>query len=92
MSTEKIAQSGISPVMEGRRIVAHVTVEENLRVGARAKIKKGSMRNDLDVIYGYFPRLRTMCNAIVRYCSGGEQQIISIGRSLVSNPRIILTA
>jgi branched-chain amino acid transport system ATP-binding protein len=90
MPTEKIAQSGITQVMEGRRLFAHLSVEENLRVGARAKREKSSMRNDLDMIYGYFPRLRTMRNATAGYCSGGEQQMVSIGRAMISNPKIML--
>ncbi|MGA2467215.1 MAG: ATP-binding cassette domain-containing protein, partial [Thermodesulfobacteriota bacterium] len=79
MSTEEIAQSGLVQVMEGRRLFAHLTVEENLRVGARAKREKSSMKEDLEMIYGYFPRLRDLSNATAGYCSGGEQQMISIG-------------
>jgi branched-chain amino acid transport system ATP-binding protein len=90
MPTEKIAQSGITQVMEGRRLFAHLSVEENLRVGARAKRGKSSMKNDLDMIYGYFPRLRSLRNDTAGYCSGGEQQMISIGRALMSEPKIML--
>ena len=90
MSTEKIAQEGLVQVMEGRRLFAHLTVEENLRVGTRAKKEKTSMKEDLEMIYSYFPRLRDLRNAIAGYCSGGEQQMISIGRALMSHPKMML--
>lgn len=90
MSTEKIAQEGVVQVMEGRRLFAHLTVEENLRVGARAKRGKSTINEDLDVIYDYFPRLRTLRHATAGYCSGGEQQMVSIGRALMGHPKLIL--
>jgi branched-chain amino acid transport system ATP-binding protein len=90
MSTEKIAQNGLVQVMEGRRLFAHLTVEENLRVGARAKREKSSMKEDLDMIYSYFPRLKDLRHATAGYCSGGEQQMISIGRALMSHPKMML--
>lgn len=90
MPTEKIAQEGVAQVLEGRRLFAHLSVEENLRVGARAKRQRGSIRQGLEMIYGYFPPLRNMRQATAGYCSGGEQQMISIGRALISNPKIML--
>ena len=90
MSTEKIAQEGLVQVMEGRRLFAHLSVEENLRVGARASREKSSMKEDLDMIYNYFPRLKDLRNATAGYCSGGEQQMISIGRALMSHPKMML--
>jgi len=89
-STEKIAQSGLVQVMEGRRLFAHLTVEENLRVGGRAKREKSSMKEDLGMIYSYFPRLLHLRYATAGYCSGGEQQMISIGRALMSHPKMML--
>src|SRR4030042_4964961 len=85
MSTEKVAQNGLVQVMEGRRLFAHLTVEENLRVGARAKREKSSTKEDLEMIYTYFPRLLNLRHATAGYCSGGEQQMISIGRALMSH-------
>ena len=91
MPTEKIAQEGVAQVLEGRRLFAHLSVEENLRVGARAKRQRGAgTRQDLEMIYGYFPLLRNMRHATAGYCSGGEQQMISIGRALISSPKIML--
>jgi branched-chain amino acid transport system ATP-binding protein len=90
MNTEKIAQIGIVQVMEGRRLFAHLSIEENLRVGARAKQKKGSIKKDLERIYGYFPILKNLRHATAGYCSGGEQQMVAIGRALISNPRMML--
>jgi len=90
MTTERIAQKGIAQVLEGRRLFAHLTVEENLRVGARARREKGSIKEELEMIYGYFPLLRHMRHATAGYCSGGEQQMVSIGRALISDPKIML--
>jgi branched-chain amino acid transport system ATP-binding protein len=90
LPTETIIRSGIAQVMEGRRLFAHLTVEENLRVGRRARSAAGSARKALDMIYGYFPTLKSLRNATAGYCSGGEQQMISIGRALISEPKIIL--
>ena len=90
MTTDRIAQCGIAQVLEGRRLFEQLTVEENLRVGARAKREKSSMKRDIEMIYGYFPKLKNMRNATAGYCSGGEQQMISTGRALISNPKIML--
>lgn len=90
LTTDTIARIGITQVLEGRRLFAHLTVEENLRVGASAKREGGSIKKDLELIYGYFPRLRSMRRATAGYCSGGEQQMVSIGRALISHPKMIL--
>jgi len=90
MATEKIAQEGVVQVMEGRRLFAHLTVEENLRVGARAKRGRTATKEGLDIIYTYFPRLKALRNTTAGYCSGGEQQMVSIGRALMSQPVMIL--
>jgi branched-chain amino acid transport system ATP-binding protein len=90
MSTERIAQSGLVQVMEGRRLFPHLSVEENLRVGARANRGKSSIKEDLDMIFTYFPRIRMMRNATAGYCSGGEQQMTSIGRALMGHPKMML--
>jgi branched-chain amino acid transport system ATP-binding protein len=90
MATERIAQIGIAQVMEGRRLFAHLSIEENLRVGARAKRERRSLKKELEMIYAYFPVLRRMRHATAGYCSGGEQQMTSIGRALISDPKIML--
>jgi branched-chain amino acid transport system ATP-binding protein len=88
--THKIAQMGIVQVQEGRRLFGQLTVEENIRVGARAKKERGFRTKDLDVIYSYFPILTNLRNSLAGYCSGGEQQMVSLGRALISDPKIML--
>ncbi len=90
MTTDGIARIGITQVLEGRRLFAQLTVEENLRVGTRAKRERSPIKKDLDMIYGYFPKLRTMRHATAGYCSGGEQQMVSIGRAMISDPKMML--
>lgn len=88
-SVENITRMGIIQVMENRRVFVHLTAEGNLKVGAkegsRSRIKDG-----LDKVYQYFPRLRDLRNQTSGYLSGGEQQMIVIGRALMARPRMIL--
>lgn len=91
LGPEDIVRLGIVQVMEGRRTLEHLTVEENLRVGAYATTRDSSrMRRDLEMVYGYFPLLKNMKNAVSGYCSGGEQQMLVIGRALMSHPKVML--
>ena len=91
MTPNDLVKRGVIQVMEGRHIFEHLTVEENLLTGAytrgdgRAEIQK-----DLDMVYGYFPQLKERRNAQAGYTSGGEQQMCSIGRALMSRPKMIL--
>ncbi len=88
---EDIAAMGILQVVEGRHMAEHLTVEENIRAGGL--INKGprkQMQDDLDMVYSYFPRLKYIKNQTAGYCSGGEQQMMVIGRALMGHPRIIL--
>jgi len=87
---EDIAKQGISQVLEGRRILAHLTVEENLKAGAYVAGKKSDLKRDLDMVYGYFPKLGSLRNQTSGYLSGGEQQMMVVGRSLMAHPRIIM--
>jgi branched-chain amino acid transport system ATP-binding protein len=82
---------GILQVMEGRRLAEHLTVEENLKAGGLIIRGDGSrFKKDLDRVYGYFPRLKQIKDATAGYCSGGEQQMIAMGRCLMGHPIIML--
>jgi branched-chain amino acid transport system ATP-binding protein len=85
-----LVRLGISQVMEGRRLFAHLTVEENLRAGAYSRFGGAPMRRDLETVYGYFPRLADRRNLKSGYLSGGEQQMTAIGRALMARPKLIL--
>ena len=85
---EQIVRRGIFQVMEGRRIVQDMTVTENLRLGAFTR-RDRDLKDDIDMVYGYFPRLRDR-NGLAGYLSGGEQQMLAIGRSLMARPKLVL--
>ncbi len=87
---EAIVANGIFQVMEGRRVFVHLTVEENLRAGAFTRKDKGNIRSDIEKVYGYFPRLQDLQHRISGYLSGGEQQMLAIGRALMARPRVML--
>jgi branched-chain amino acid transport system ATP-binding protein len=86
-----IVRLGISQVMEGRRVFEHLTVQENLLAGAYTR-RFGSKRatDDFDLVYGYFPRLAERRNQTAGYLSGGEQQMLSIGRALMAHPTLLM--
>ncbi|HEU4740022.1 MAG TPA: ABC transporter ATP-binding protein [Meiothermus sp.] len=86
---ERIVLKGIVQVPEGRRVFKHLTVEENLRVGAATR-RDSKVREDLERIYHYFPKLGMLKNRLAGYCSGGEQQMLAIGRALLANPKLLL--
>ena len=85
-----VVQCGIVQVMEGRRVFEHLTVEENLLTGAYTRRNGASVKRDLDMVYGYFPRLRERRGTRAGYISGGEQQMLAIGRALMAHPRLML--
>jgi branched-chain amino acid transport system ATP-binding protein len=88
MSATKRVDSGISQVMEGRRIFAELTVEENLRVGAHRN--RGDKSANFERVYTLFPVLEKRRKSTAGYLSGGEQQMLAIGRALMSTPKYIL--
>lgn len=89
LSPETIVQNGISMVPEGRRVFANLTVEENLKIGAFLR-KDKSVRDDLESIWSLFPALRPRRKSLAGYLSGGEQQMLAIGRALMSRPRLLI--
>ncbi|GGS85640.1 ABC transporter ATP-binding protein [Planobispora rosea] len=84
----QIVRRGVSQVMEGRRIFAELTVEENLRVGAHTAAR--TLAENLDRVYGLFPLLKQRRANVSGYLSGGEQQMLAVGRALMSGPRYLL--
>jgi len=87
---EEIAAMGIRQVIEGRRLYTHLTTEENLRMGAYLNKDRADVRKRLDQIHGYFPRLKDLRTKVSGYLSGGEQQMMVIGRSLMARPQILM--
>src|SRR6266511_2154801 len=85
-----LVRQGIVQVMEGRRIFAHLTVEENRLTGAYTRRHGSSVRQDLERVYAYFPKLRERRDTKGGYISGGEQQMLAIGRALMARPRLML--
>jgi branched-chain amino acid transport system ATP-binding protein len=76
--------------MEGRRVFEHLTVEENLLAGAYSRPNGQSIRRDLERVYEYFPKLVARRGVRAGYVSGGEQQMVAIGRALMAHPRLML--
>jgi branched-chain amino acid transport system ATP-binding protein len=87
---EDIAKMGISQVMEGRRVLEHLSVEENLYVGAYLRNDRTGIKRDLEMVFSYFPKIKEYRRRVSGYLSGGEQQMLVIGRALMANPRLML--
>ena len=85
----QIVKLGICQVMEGRRIFEHLTTDENLRAGAFTH-RNGSFADDAAMVYEYFPRLKERRRQRAGYLSGGEQQMLAIGRALMAHPKLLM--
>jgi branched-chain amino acid transport system ATP-binding protein len=90
LGPEDIARLGISQVMEGRRALEHLSVEENLQVGAYRRNDRAGIKRDLDMVFTYFPKIRDYRKRVSGYLSGGEQQMMVIGRALMADPKLML--
>jgi branched-chain amino acid transport system ATP-binding protein len=86
----EVVRRGITQVMEGRRVFQHLTTEENLVAGAHTRAERRGLRASLDLVFGYFPRLAERRRVRAGYLSGGEQQMLAIGRALMARPRLML--
>ena len=86
----QLVKKGVIQVMEGRHCFEHLTVEENLLTGAYTRNNNKEVKDDLERVYNYFPRLRDRRTSLAGYTSGGEQQMIAIGRALMAHPTMIL--
>jgi branched-chain amino acid transport system ATP-binding protein len=89
-SPEDIVKLGIMQVWEGRKVCEHLTVDQNLRAGAFTRKDRGNIRRDFERVFDYFPRLRDMGKKMSGYLSGGEQQMLVIGRAMMARPKLIL--
>ena len=87
---EDIVRMGIFQVMEGRRVFEDLTVEENLIAGAHTEKSSRKMKEGMKMVYDYFPRLVDRKNVLAGYVSGGEQQMLVIGRGLMASPKLML--
>jgi len=90
MRPDEIVRVGIVQVLEGHRIFGHLTVEENLLAGALVRPNSAEIRQDIEQVYQYFPRLRDLRREVSGYLSGGEQQMLVIGRGLMGRPSLML--
>jgi branched-chain amino acid transport system ATP-binding protein len=85
-----IATMGISQVMEGRRVLEHLSVEENLLIGAYRRKDRAGIKQDMATVFDYFPKIKDLRRRVSGYLSGGEQQMLVIGRALMAQPKLML--
>jgi branched-chain amino acid transport system ATP-binding protein len=85
-----VTRLGISQVFEGRRVFEHLTAEENLIAGAHTERRVSKVRDGIERVYAYFPVLKNRREQLSGYLSGGEQQMLAIGRALMSSPKVVL--
>ncbi len=90
MDAETIVRKGIFQVMEGRHVFGHLTVEENLLAGSYTRRDRVNVGRDIEMVYYYFPKLKLLRSRKAGYLSGGEQQMVAIGRALMARPKLVL--
>jgi branched-chain amino acid transport system ATP-binding protein len=90
MDPTEIVRQGIVQVMEGRKVLEHQTVEQNLLVASHLRPDMKEVRQDLELVYNYFPKLAQLSNNTSGYLSGGEQQMLVVGRALMARPQLML--
>lgn len=90
LDPEEIVERGIFQVMEGRRVFEELTVEENLIAAGHTRKSRREIRDFEEMVFGYFPRLKERRDALAGYLSGGEQQMLVIGRALMAQPKLML--
>jgi len=89
-NTQKIVETGIAMVPEGRRVFANLTVLENLRIGAYLRKDKEVIEQDIEYVYDLFPRLKERSWQLAGTLSGGEQQMLAVGRAVMTRPKLIM--
>lgn len=87
---DAIVKKGIFQSMEGRRVFKHLTVEENLMAGAYTRKDRKNIKDDIERVYHYFPKLKMLRNRASGFLSGGEQQMLAIGRGIMAKPKLLL--
>ena len=90
MEADKIVRLGLSHVPEGREVFPFLSVRENLMMGAYPRKDRDGVAKDIELVYGYFPRLKERINQPAGQLSGGEQQMLAIGRALMTHPRLLI--
>jgi len=88
-NAEQIGKLGIIQALEGRHVFGHLTAEENLQVGAFNR-RDNKVKQDLEMVYSYFPRLKDLRKNVAGYLSGGEQQMVVIGRAMMAKPKLMM--
>jgi len=89
-NAEQIGKLGIIQALEGRRVFEHLNTEENLMVGGFNRSDRQKVKRDLEMVYEYFPRLKELRHNIAGYLSGGEQQMLVIGRAMMAAPKLMM--
>jgi branched-chain amino acid transport system ATP-binding protein len=90
LNSSQIVKLGIAQVLEGRKVFEHLNSEENLIAGAHTRSDSSAVRKDLEMVYDYFPNLKVRRKVRAGYLSGGEQQMMAVGRALMATPKLML--
>lgn len=90
LSSDKIVSMGIVQCPEGRKIFPELTTEENLKIGAYSRKNRKDIKDDFEMVYSYFPRLKERRKQVAGTLSGGEQQMLAIGRGLMAKPKLFV--